>query len=275
MIFNPDLNHKVLSPQISYLDLDLERICIFSTAFPPLHKADANGLLCIGGDLSPERLLAGYANAIFPWYNEDSPILWWSLDPRCVLLVEKFHLPKRSLRTIRNANFEITINQDFEAVIRACAEPRRYNGKVENETWINQAIKNAYLNLHKLGYAHSIETWQVQENGEKELVGGLYGVGLAKIFFGESMFHRVPEASRAALNALISFLKMLGVSLIDSQQATEHMLKMGAECWPRIAYNKILRQLVPHPFNIQEVWQPWSYKVTNFNLTTNSWYLAD
>ncbi|MBQ7608702.1 MAG: leucyl/phenylalanyl-tRNA--protein transferase [Desulfovibrionaceae bacterium] len=188
--------------------------------FPKERTLLDDTILAIGGSLSPERLLAGYSLGIFPWYDSESPILWWSVQPRCILPLDAFHIPKRSSRAIRNAHFTLTLDQDFPSVIQNCARPR----PGEAGTWIVPEMKRAYTRLNELGYAHSIETWK-----DGELVGGLYGVGLGRAFFGESMFHTVSEASRAALAGLVALLRYRGATLLDCQQDTPHMLRMGAK----------------------------------------------
>ena len=186
------------------------------TRFPQWTEASAEGLLCSGGQLTPEWLIAAYSLGIFPWFGKNTPILWWTPSPRCVLPLTQFHLPKRSLRTLRKAAFSVSVNTSFASVIEACA-------KREEGTWILQEMQQAYTCLHELGYVHCIEVWQ-----EDALVGGLYGVGLGQMFFGESMFHRVSEASRAALQGLVVLLRARGIGFCDCQQQTPHMMRMGA-----------------------------------------------
>ena len=214
-------------------------IALMAAQFPPLENAREDGLLCAGGDLRPERLLAAYCCGIFPWYSAGLPILWWSPDPRCIMPLSEFHLPKRSLRTLRHHTFTLTHNGNFGGVIRACAAPRKNSA----DTWLLKEMIAAYERLHKLGYAHSIETWD-QDN---RLVGGLYGVALGQAFFGESMFHVMPEASRAALSGLVSLLRLRGAILLDCQQATPHIMRMGGKLVPRSTFLKILHSaLHPH-----------------------------
>lgn len=207
--------------------------------FPPLEAARKDGLLCFGGDLHPERLLAAYSRGIFPWYESGLPILWWSPDPRCVLPLEEFHLSRRSDRLLRNKPFTLTFNAAFSRVIRACAAPRHKGGG----TWILPEMAEAYECLHHMGYAHSVEAWY-----EGDLVGGLYGVGLGRAFFGESMFHVLPEASRAALSGLVALLRLRGVTLLDCQQETPHIMKMGGVLLPRKLFvQKLAQALAPEP----------------------------
>ncbi len=188
-----------------------------------------------GGDLSPERLLAGYARGIFPWYGEGSPILWWSPDPRCVLIPSRLHVGDRLRRTLRSGRFSYSVDTCFGRVIRACAEAPRPG---QDGTWIVPEMMHAYERLHTLGFAHSIEVWE-----QGELAGGLYGVLLGRVFFGESMFHMRSDASKAAVVWLTAWLSELGVELVDCQQTTPHMLRLGAEEMPRSEFLERLREL--------------------------------
>jgi leucyl/phenylalanyl-tRNA---protein transferase len=189
-------------------------------AFPPPHLAEPDGLLAMGGDLSTERLLLAYRNGIFPWY-EGEDILWWSPDPRCVLFPEKLKLSK-SLRPMLNRNaFRFTVNTAFEKVIHHCKSIPRAG---QDGTWITDDMINAYINLHKLGHAHSAEVWEADE-----LVGGLYGIRMGKVFFGESMFSLQSNASRYAFARYVELLKREGVALIDCQVHTPYLESMGAE----------------------------------------------
>ncbi len=199
--------------------------------FPNPVDAEPDGLLAVGGDLSPRRLIAAYAQGIFPWYSEGSPILWWSPDPRCVLFPDRFHLPRSLARTLRRGTFHCTMNTAFEAVLEGCAGGRR----AEEGTWLLPEMRAAYLQLHRLGLAHSFEAWH-----NDELAGGLYGVLLGRVFFGESMFYRVPDASKAALAFLVETLKTRGVELIDCQQVTNNLVRFGAEALPRAIFLELL-----------------------------------
>lgn len=189
--------------------------------FPPVRLADESGLLAIGGDLTPERLIAAYIDGIFPWYSEGDPILWWFTSPRLVIIPSEFHVPKRLARYRRNTPVTLTRNQAFLEVIKACGSIRTETGE---GTWILPEMVEAYEKLHELGFAHSIECWQ----GEK-LVGGLYGVALDKVFFGESMFSRVKCGSQFALMELVDFLKKEDYQLIDCQMTTDHLIRFGAK----------------------------------------------
>ena len=203
--------------------------------FPSAEDAPAEGLLMAGGDLSPERLMLAYSRGIFPWYGEDSPLLWWSPDPRCVLFTHKLHVNARLRRTLRSRSFTFSVNSCFERVIRLCAEVPRPG---QDGTWIVPDMVEAYLRLHELGHAHSVEVWE-----EGELAGGLYGVKLGRAFFGESMFHLRSYASKAAVVFLVEQLRAQGVELLDCQQATPHMLRFGAEELPRKRFLPLVRRL--------------------------------
>lgn len=194
-------------------------------AFPDPAHADEDGLLAVGGDLSPHRLLMAYAQGIFPWYSENSPILWWSPDPRLILEPARIHVPKRLDRILRQGRFRFTLDTAFERVITRCAGTPR-NGA--HGTWIVPEMLAAYCRLHELGFAHSIEVW----SGEA-LVGGLYGVALGGAFFGESMFYLEPDASKAGLVTLMRALERAGFVLFDCQQTTSHMLRFGGFEVPR------------------------------------------
>lgn len=204
--------------------------------FPPVEEALEGGLVMAGGDLSPERLLSAYSRGIFPWYDEESPILWWSPDPRCVLFPEKLHVGSRLRRTLAGGRFQFSVNTCFDRVIRACASTPRPG---QNGTWIVPDMVTAYEQLHRLGHAHSVEVWQ-----DGALVGGLYGVQRGKVFFGESMFHWKSDASKAAVVYLMTWLRERGVEMVDCQQTTPHMLHLGAEEVPRSVFLARLEELV-------------------------------
>lgn len=201
--------------------------------FPPPHLATKEGLLAVGGDLRPERLILAYKSGIFPWYSESDPILWWSPDPRLVLYPEELHASRSLRRTIRRGIFRITFDTDFEGVISTCAQIRLDSA---TDTWITPEMKSAYVSLHELGYAHSVEA-----RFENKLVGGLYGVALGRGFFGESMFSRMDNASKACLVYLVSFLRSQNFDFIDCQVHTDHLVRMGARNVPRKVYLKQLR----------------------------------
>ena len=208
-------------------------------AFPDPRQAEPDGLLAVGGDLSPERLLAAYAAGIFPWYGPESPILWWSPDPRLVLDPARLHVPRSLARTRRRSPWRITVDVAFDRVIRACAETQRPD---QDGTWITPAMVRAYCQLHALGFAHSFETWE----GEA-LVGGLYGVSLGAAFFGESMFAARPDASKLAFVESVEWLAARGVRLIDCQVRTEHLMRFGAEDWPRERFLAALAAALEQP----------------------------
>jgi leucyl/phenylalanyl-tRNA--protein transferase len=207
--------------------------------FPPPDYADPSGLLAVGGDLSTERLLEAYRVGIFPWYSDDQPILWWSPDPRFVLYLDDFKISRSLQKTLKKGVFRVTLDRAFEEVIDACAAIPRQG---QNGTWIVPEMKQAYINLHGLGYAHSVETWF-----NNELAGGLYGVSLGKAFFGESMFHHKTDASKIALAVLVEKLKSWDFHFIDSQLATEHMLSLGAREVPRRIFLKQLGAALNQP----------------------------
>jgi leucyl/phenylalanyl-tRNA--protein transferase len=188
--------------------------------FPNPEFAESDGLLAIGGDLSPARLIMAYSHGIFPWFSMGDPILWWSPVPRLVLFPEEFHLPKRLRRTTKQNIFSVTADTAFNQVIAHCATA---SGRLEKGTWITQDIQQAYCRLHDLGFAHSIECWQ---NGQ--LAGGLYGVCLDRVFFGESMFARVSNASKVALAMLVKVSLEHNIAMIDCQMTTDHLLRFGA-----------------------------------------------
>ena len=193
--------------------------------FPNPSLADPDGLLAVGGNLEPETLLSAYQQGIFPWFDEDTPILWWSPDPRAILEFENLYISKRLARTIRTNKFQVTFNQDFDAVVKGCTY------RPEEGTWITPEVANAYGEFHRRGHAHSVEVWQ-----QGVLVGGLYGVAIGGLFAGESMFSTVSDASKIALVALVSRLKEKGYQLFDLQIINEHTFMMGATEIPRIDY---------------------------------------
>jgi leucyl/phenylalanyl-tRNA--protein transferase len=204
--------------------------------FPHPSLAEEDGLLAIGGDLSPQRLIFAYKNGIFPWFNEDEPILWWSPDPRCVLFPNKLKISHSLKQTINRNIFSVRFDTNFESVINHCAEVKRKN---QEGTWITSQIKEAYIRLHQLGYAHSVESYF-----ENQLVGGLYGVTIGKAFFGESMFYLMPNASKVAFVTLVEHLQKWHFDIIDNQQTTNHLLSFGAEEISRKAFLDILSTAV-------------------------------
>jgi len=189
--------------------------------FPPASEAfdEPNGLLCAGGQLEPEVLLSAYSQGIFPWFDDDQPILWWSPNPRMIIEIDSFKASRSVRKLIRRGEFSFSLDTAFEQVIEDCAAPRRD----DNGTWITHEMRHAYLRLHHLGFAHSVEVWQ-----ESELVGGLYGVAIGSQFFGESMFSKTSNASKAALTILVEQLSRWGFALIDCQVANPHLESLGA-----------------------------------------------
>lgn len=188
--------------------------------FPPPHLAESDGLLAVGGDLSPERLLLAYKKGIFPWYSVGDPVLWWSPSPRLIIIPLEFKVSRRLARFIRQEPFAITMDKAFRQVIAACAGPRR----AESGTWITPEMLEAYVGLHELGYAHSVECW----GKDGKLAGGLYGISLGGVFFGESMFSRVADSSKVALVNLVERLKGWDFDFIDCQMKTRHLMRFGA-----------------------------------------------
>ena len=207
--------------------------------FPAPDEAEPDGLLAVGGDLTSERLLLAYKLGIFPWYNEDQPILWWSPDPRLILEPDEFHVSRRLRQILNQGIFQVTFDRAFARVIRACARARR---KGQNGTWITPEMEKAYIRLHELGFGHSVESWL-----GGELVGGIYGVSLGKCFFGESMFSHKANASKAALAALVERLKVWDFHMIDAQITTRHLISLGAKEVPRSIFLNRLAQALNFP----------------------------
>ena len=216
--------------------------------FPDPSRDDVDELLAIGGDLRPERLLAAYRKGIFPWYSEESPILWWSPDPRLILPPESLHVPGRLLRFLRRGPFRVTRNEDFPGVIRSCAEVSRPGVR---GTWIVPDMIEAYERLHRLGYAHSVEAWR-----DGDLAGGIYGVAIGAAFFGESMFYRVSGASKAALVALVAYLGQQGYHFMDCQQTTRHLQRFGAFEIPRKEFMRRLQRALAAGRPAGGTWEP-------------------
>lgn len=238
-------------------------------AFPPVERALAapNGLLAAGHELTPERVLDAYRQGIFPWYGAGQPVLWWSPDPRMVLRVDEFRCSRSLARRIRRREFEIRLDTAFDAVIEACASVARGRSGTWNpdrageggdasvdepgvDTWITPAMMAAYRALHRQGYAHSVEAWR-----DGELAGGLYGLALGQVFFGESMFARATDASKVALAALVTHARHRGVPLIDCQQETRHLASLGAKPVRRADFVRRLRELI-HSTTVPSGWTP-------------------
>lgn len=215
--------------------------------FPPLDSAltEPNGLLAAGGSLTPQRLINAYRLGIFPWFNEDEPILWWSPDPRCVLFPEKLKISRSLRKTLNKHPFEIRFDTHFKDVMLACAQPRAK----QQGTWISQDLIRAYCRLHELGIAHSVECWD-----RNQLAGGLYGIALGQVFFGESMFSRQRDASKVALVALTDYLVSRNFRLIDCQVYSDHLASLGAEVIPRPLFSALLKKWCPTDFSGK--WRP-------------------
>jgi len=207
--------------------------------FPPPELAEKDGLLAIGGDLSPERLLLAYSNGIFPWFSVGDPILWWSPSPRLVIFPDEFKVPKRLSRLLRQKKFSVSLDKAFERVIAACAT---IDNRENRGTWITGGMIEAYGRLHQMGFAHSVECWQ-----EKELVGGLYGISLGGTFFGESMFSKQPNSSKVALVMLVNKLLEWDFDLIDCQMKTAHLMQFGAREIPGSEFQKLLAKSMARP----------------------------
>ncbi len=205
-------------------------------AFPPASRAarHPNGLLAAGGALTPDWLLAAYRRGIFPWFSDGEPILWWSPDPRMVVFPDELRVTRSLRKTLRKHHFEVRLDHDFAAVIRACAEPREPGGG----TWITPAIQAAYVRMHALGYAHSVETWI-----DGELAGGLYGMAIGRAFYGESMFSRRTDASKIAFAHLVRFLLQHDFRMLDCQMTTRHLSSLGGREIPREVFVRMLGEL--------------------------------
>ncbi|MGY2288418.1 leucyl/phenylalanyl-tRNA--protein transferase [Pseudomonas sp. SDO528_S397] len=208
--------------------------------FPPLAQAmrEPNGLLAAGGDLSPDRLVQAYRHGCFPWFSQGQPILWWSPDPRTVLFPEELHISRSLAKLLRQQRYTVTFDQDFASVIQACAEPRSY----ADGTWITDSIQSAYIALHQRGYAHSVEVWD-----DGRLVGGVYGLAMGQMFFGESMFSRADNASKFGFVTLVKHLQAWGFVLIDCQMHTNHLQSLGARAISRSDFVNYLHEHLDRP----------------------------
>jgi len=207
--------------------------------FPPVSEASPEGIVAVGGNLSPGMLISAYSQGIFPWYSAGEPILWWSPDPRCIFPLSEYRVSSRMRRYILNSGFRVTLDTAFSSVIRACAGVER---KGSQGTWITRDMQKAYIAMHELGYTHSVEVWR-----DDKLVGGLYGMSVGSAFFGESMFSLESNASKVALVHLVSVLKERKYSLLDSQVANPHVLSLGAAEIPRNEYLSRLKVALDHP----------------------------
>ncbi len=226
-------------PELIVLD---EQSLVFPN--PEAALIEPNGLLAVGGDLTSKRLINAYKSGIFPWYEKDQPILWWSPNPRSVFALEWMHVSRSLKKTLKQQHFHITYNENFNQVIQACREPRAYS----DGTWITDQMINAYIKLHQLGHAHSVEVWK-----DDKLVGGLYGIAMGRIFFGESMFNVYANASKVAFFYLVTKLQSLGFQLIDCQVHSAHMASLGAREIPRIQFLAKLNNLIDNP--LQSNWR--------------------
>ncbi|MBA1304739.1 MAG: leucyl/phenylalanyl-tRNA--protein transferase [Pseudomonas sp.] len=209
-------------------------------SFPSLETAlrEPNGLLAAGGDLRPERLLAAYRHGCFPWYQEGQPLLWWSPDPRTVLFPDELHVSRSLRKRMRHGDYRVTFDKAFAEVIQGCAGPRSYT----DGTWITTPMQDAYVRLHEMGVAHSVEVWQ-----QGQLVGGLYGLAMGELFFGESMFSRATDASKVGFVTLVERLREWGFALIDCQMPTRHLESFGARSIPRAAFAEALAMHLDRP----------------------------
>lgn len=203
--------------------------------FPDPARADAEGLLAHGGDLEPATLITAYRRGIFPWPYDDAPLLWWSPDPRAILPLEGLHVSRSLARTLRQGRFRLTLNDAFPAVIDGCA--------AREETWITPGLREAYVRLHRLGWAHSIEVWEA----DGKLAGGLYGVAVGGLFAAESMFHHARDASKVAVVALVTHARRVGVTLLDVQVPSPHLASLGARTIPRAEYLARLADALGRP----------------------------
>lgn len=228
-----------MTPMLTWLTRD-------SLTFPPLTKAlqEPNGLLAAGGDLSPGRLVQAYRHGCFPWFQDGQPILWWSPDPRTVLFPDELHVSRSLAKLIRQQRYQVSFDTDFETVIAACAAPRDYT----DGTWITDPMRAAYCELHRRGFAHSVE---VRENGE--LVGGLYGLAMGRLFFGESMFSRADNASKVGFVTLVEHLRAAGFVLIDCQMPTNHLHSLGAREISRASFAEHLARHLDQTVDISWV----------------------
>ncbi len=226
-----------------------------SLEFPPLEQAlvDPDGLLAAGGDLSEGRLLNAYRSGIFPWYNPGEPILWWSPDPRCVLFPQQLYLSRSMRKRLRKSDYTVTFDRAFAKVVAACAAPRRK----QEGTWISDDIFKAYLNLHRRGYAHSVEVWV-----DQHLAGGLYGLSIGKVFFGESMFANQRDCSKIAFAWLTTQLQYWGYELIDCQVYNDHLASLGASEIPRMIFARELARLRDQP-----VEHEWAFSISRDDIT--------
>lgn len=217
-----------------------------------------DGLLCVSHDITPQRLLAAYRHGIFPWYSDEEFIYWFAVSPRAVLLPDHLHISRSLAKTLRNKRYRVTVNHDFEAVIQSCAQIQRLG---QDGSWIEPKFIQAYTQLHHLGYAHSFECYMPDESGKEILTGGLYGVQIGKVFFGESMFAKKNDASKIAFACAVPYLAQHGIELIDCQQDTAHLAHFGSQTLPFDDFEIQLKQLTPqsltHELMSTEVYSNW------------------
>lgn len=226
------------------------------SAFPPVEQAlqNPNGLLASGGDLSVPRLLDAYRHGIFPWFNPGDPILWWSPDPRMVLFPDEVHISRSLAKRLRHGDYVLRTDTAFSAVMQACAVPREQENAAVSGTWISPDMMDAYMRLHQQGYAHSVEIWK-----DGAMVGGLYGVAIGRMFYGESMFSRMPDASKIALVHLCRQLQRWGFGMIDCQMETAHLVSMGARPIARNAFCTKLAVLI----DLEGPASPWCFDASD------------
>ena len=227
--------HQALEPNNVFVVMPIYRLA-HKVDFPPVMFAEPDGLLAVGGDLRPERLIDAYRQGIFPWYGEGEPILWWFISPRLVLYPKELHIARRLRRTLRRPPFQVRFDTAFAAVIDQCAASRLGVGE---KTWITGAMRRAYTDMHRLGYAHSVECWR-----DGRLAGGLYGLRLDRVFFGESMFSLEDDASKIAFVSLVEKAVALGIHLIDCQTTTAHLQRFGAREIDGTLFSRHLREWV-------------------------------
>ena len=234
----------------------IQRIDDKNLEFPATEQALSypNGLLAVGGDLSTNRLINAYRQGIFPWYEDPQPIMWWSPDPRSVLFPDELHVSRRLRKQMRLHNYRVTTDTAFHRVVTLCAAPR----SAESGTWITNSMGRAYMELHRLNYAHSVEVW----DGRGQLIGGLYGVAMGAVFFGESMFSRADNASKMALVATVQLMRKRGYGIIDCQVESDHLNSLGARNIPRQDFEQYL-----HPRNGGEAPAPWQMEITTGELS--------
>ncbi len=233
--------------------MSLYQLTVKDLAFPPVEYAltEPNGLLAVGGDLQPKRLISAYSQGIFPWFSENDPLLWWSPNPRAIIHVDDLRINRTLRKALKKSPYKITLNTAFEQVIALCADaPFRDDG-----TWILPDMQKAYVNLHQLGFAHSIEIWQTNSDQEPELVGGLYGVAINGFFSGESMFYTSPNASKFALVALVELLKTIDIDFIDCQLLNDFLADMGATEISRENFIALKRMAINKKVSA-DFWQP-------------------